>query len=561
MLNPITLRLVAVRLLTGGLAWVALVCLVGCGQSLPTPTPAPSPTLPPAKIITLPPATVRPALIGTIDGIRFTYEPGWGTLEVQRFLDRQAGPLKTTTLPVGSNRVSLASVLTDQALLYSLNPKVLLTLLEMQAGLVRNPQPTPADWNWAMGNRQSAAAGLGPQLYWVTRELYRAARDDISAMTTTGYGTYALTRLLNQTVDQTGRPWSPDVAKTTFIQTYQDLFDEDPREPLTTLPPPSIPFLRKPYSGSKVMPSAAFDHEFPLLQKNGSMLSFRGRRDQSAYDSHNGWDYPLAAGTPVLAAAAGRVLVAGFSDDGCATPAGAVILDHENGYRTLYWHLQTVTVSAGQRVAAGERIGTSGNTGCSEGPHLHLGVQYLGRATDPNGWCKESLLGSDPWANHPAGGSSRWLWLDESSPCLAGEGAILVDDSEPAFRRTGSGWQTAGGGFLGQTSWVMTGGKAGVVQGNWQPTLPRAGRYQVYAYIPRVYTGVNDSAAAVYQVTHASGTTSVTINQTANVERWVSLGTFNFSAGKGEGVTLDAATGESRRSLLYDALLWVPVGP
>jgi len=496
-----------------------------------------------------------------MDGIRFTYEPGWGTLEVQQFLNRQAGPLKSTTLPVGSDRLSLAAALTDQALLYSVNPKVLLTLLEMQAGLVRTPQPAPAELSWAMGNRQSVAAGLGPQLYWATRELYRAARDDIGAMTTAGYGDYALTRLFNQTVDRAGRPWSPEAAKTTFIQTYRDLFNEDPREPLPSLPPPTTPFLHKPYSGSKVTPSAAFDHEFPLLQKNGSMLNFRGRRDQSAYDSHNGWDYPLAAGTPVLAAAAGRVLVAGFSDDGCATPAGAVILDHENGYRTLYWHLQTVTVSAGQRVAAGDRIGTSGNTGCSEGPHLHLGVQYLGRATDPNGWCQESLVGSDPWANHPAGGSSRWLWLDENSPCLAGDDSIRVDDSDPGFRRAGSGWQTASGGLLGQASWVMTGGKAGVVQGNWQPTLPQAGRYQLYAYIPKVYTGVNDSAAAVYQVTHAGGTTPVTINQAANVERWVSLGTFTFAASQSGGVTLDAATGENRRSLLYDALLWVPVRP
>ncbi len=352
-----------------------------------------------------------------MDSHRFSYEPGWGTLEVQRFLDGQPGASKSTSYQAGRERLSLASAVATQALLYSINPKVVLTLLEMQAGLVRDPQPTPNDLGWAMGYRQQPSWGWGPQVNWAARELYRAARDDAGRITAVGLGSYALMHLLGQTVDADGQSWPTERATATFVQTYRDLFGQDPRQPLTdTPPPPPGPFLRAPYNGS-VTASSAFDHEYPLLQGNGSMVAWRGRRDASSYDGHDGWDYVLSPGTPVLAAAAGRVLVAGWSDDGCAAPAGAVIVDHGNGYSTLYWHLSSLAVTAGTKVVAGDRLGNSGATGCSQGAHLHFGVHFLGRAADPNGWCPDGPLKADPWADHPAGTSSRWLWVDKTSPC------------------------------------------------------------------------------------------------------------------------------------------------
>ena len=385
----------------------------GVAAATPTTKSTPGPTVTPAPSAT---ATAQPAAI--IDSIRYSYEPGWGTLEVQAFLDTQPGTLKSAAYSAGGQRITLAAAIADQSLLYNINPKVLLTVLEMESGLVRGVSPSPNEIGWAAGYRQNEAWGLGPQVNWAARELYRSARDDPSDIAERGWGSYAVARLLSQTVDRDTQSWSFERAASVFVQTYKALFGEDPRVGLTALPAPaSGPFLRPPYALADVVASSAFDHEFPTLSENGSMVSSRGQRNQSSYDGHDGWDYVLSTGNSVLAAAAGRVLVAGWSDDACAQAAGAVILDHDNGYRTLYWHLSSVGVKPGDKVVAGDLLGKSGNTGCSLGAHLHFGTQYRGKSTDPSGWCPEGTIKADPWAAHPAGTVSLWLWTDRSSQC------------------------------------------------------------------------------------------------------------------------------------------------
>jgi murein DD-endopeptidase MepM/ murein hydrolase activator NlpD len=385
----------------------------GTAAAAPTPKGTIGPSVTPAPSAT---ATAQPAAI--IDSIRYSYEPGWGTLEVQAFLDTQPGTLKAAAYTAGGQRITLAAAIADQSLLYNINPKVLLTVLEMESGLVRSANPSPNEIGWAVGYRQDKAWGLGPQINWAARELYRSARDGPSLIAARGWGSYAVARLLSQTVDRDTQGWSFERAASVFVQTYKALFGEDPRVALSGLPAPaSGPFLRPPYALASVIASSAFDHEFPTLSENGSMLTSLGQRNQSSYDGHDGWDYVLSTGNSVLAAAAGRVLVAGWSDDACAQAAGAVILDHDNGYRTLYWHLSSVGVKLGDKVVAGDLLGKSGNTGCSLGAHLHFGTQYLGKATDPSGWCTDGAVKADPWATHPAGTVSLWLWTDRSSQC------------------------------------------------------------------------------------------------------------------------------------------------
>lgn len=363
-------------------------------------------------------STPVPEKAGIIASYRYGYEPAWGTMEVQAYLDKQPGILKSTTYAAGGQRISIASAVATQGLLYSVNPKVLLTIMEMQSGLVRKPNPTPNEIGWAMGYRQEKYWGIGPQINWTARELFRAAREDQSYISARGWGSYAVSRLLVQTVDSSTQGWTFDRASAAFVKTYQELFGEDPRTPAANLPAPVTgPFLRAPYGVANVVASSAFDHEYPLLSENGSMVAHRGKRDQTSYDGHDGWDYALSTGSQVLAGAAGRVIVAGWSDDGCASAAGAVIIDHDNGYRTLYWHLSSVEVDLGARVTAGSVLGRSGNTGCSLGAHLHFGVQYLGRSTDPSGWCPEGTVKNDPWDNHLAGSPSWWLWTDRANPC------------------------------------------------------------------------------------------------------------------------------------------------
>jgi murein DD-endopeptidase MepM/ murein hydrolase activator NlpD len=60
-----------------------------------------------------------------------------------------------------------------------------------------------------------------------------------------------------------------------------------------------------------------------------------------------------------------------------------VIIDHGNGFATLYAHMNSIFVKPGESVVAGQQIGSVGNTGNSTGPHLHFEIRYQGVPRDP----------------------------------------------------------------------------------------------------------------------------------------------------------------------------------
>jgi murein DD-endopeptidase MepM/ murein hydrolase activator NlpD len=95
---------------------------------------------------------------------------------------------------------------------------------------------------------------------------------------------------------------------------------------------------------------------------------------------HTGIDYQALVGTPVTAAAAGRVTFAGWSPGGWGY---LVIVAHSGGVRTMYAHLSRIGVNAGARVGTGSRIGRVGSSGNSTGPHLHFEAHVRGAAVDP----------------------------------------------------------------------------------------------------------------------------------------------------------------------------------
>lgn len=96
---------------------------------------------------------------------------------------------------------------------------------------------------------------------------------------------------------------------------------------------------------------------------------------------HLGVDIANIQGTPIVAAAAGTVIYAGWTTAGYGN---MVEIDHGNGLMTLYGHMMTTpSVTVGQSVFQGELIGYMGTTGNSTGPHCHFGVQQNGVWVNP----------------------------------------------------------------------------------------------------------------------------------------------------------------------------------
>ncbi len=94
--------------------------------------------------------------------------------------------------------------------------------------------------------------------------------------------------------------------------------------------------------------------------------------------SHPGTDIGAPLGSPVSAVCRGWVREA-RSTPGSDGRGNIVIVEHDNGYQTQYWHLSAWTVTPGQRVETGQVIGRIGSTGWSTGPHLHFQLNRNGQ--------------------------------------------------------------------------------------------------------------------------------------------------------------------------------------
>jgi len=94
---------------------------------------------------------------------------------------------------------------------------------------------------------------------------------------------------------------------------------------------------------------------------------------------HNGLDIPGWTGAPIRAGASGRVEEAFWAGGYGQT----VIIDHENGFKTIYAHLSKFNVNAGDYVTKGQLIALCGSTGLSTGPHLHYEIRYKNKPINP----------------------------------------------------------------------------------------------------------------------------------------------------------------------------------
>lgn len=134
------------------------------------------------------------------------------------------------------------------------------------------------------------------------------------------------------------------------------------------------------FTGAFILPvEGRVSTEFGMYRYvNGSLTSYR----------HSGIDLAAPAGTPVLAAQSGTVALA----RPLILTGNTVVIDHGLGLFSVYFHMESLSVSDGQSVTQGEEIGKVGSTGFSTGPHLHWTLSHYRINLDPEQFMEQPLF-------------------------------------------------------------------------------------------------------------------------------------------------------------------------
>ena len=135
--------------------------------------------------------------------------------------------------------------------------------------------------------------------------------------------------------------------------------------------------------GGSVTGTGSFGWPVPSCTYITSKYGPRYHPVTGVYQStHTGLDIGAAYGATIVASDGGTVTCAGVKGG----YGSCVMIDHGNGYYTLYGHMSSISVSLGQSVSKGDTIGYVGDSGITTGPHLHFEIRVNGVCTDPAPW-------------------------------------------------------------------------------------------------------------------------------------------------------------------------------
>lgn len=282
------------------------------------------------------------------------------------------------------------------AALRGVNTRVLLTL----AFLKKAPQrfTTEQDWN-----------------KWLLVESTRLRSPSVVPINDAGGFTNSTSKILQSSLNAASKAvFFVDLQD--FDAVYSSVFGSpyiNEMEPMQT----TTPFLTRPYQVN-LTGRGFFDHTYPSID-NGSqpniagMLNYLGERNVN-YDSHDGDDFWMPHGSPVLNPVQGGQLTVLDRDSD-----GGLSISYPGGYEIVIWHTSTILVNNGT-YNRGHNIARSGTA--NRVPHIHFEVRRYGKQVDTMGWYGG---GTDPCLAQPNAinryrgcGSSEWLWMDSSPPVV-----------------------------------------------------------------------------------------------------------------------------------------------
>src|SRR5579863_1432347 len=355
------------------------------------------------------------------------------------------------------------------------------------------------------------------------------------------------------------------------------------------------PFMHRPYYGDKTVAqrtTSFVDHDKPWYVNDGIFVRYDGMKwtnvpigsctgGVNCYDGHNGYDLNLWY-EPVLSVAAGMVIRAGWYDPLNHQSALGLwaAIDHHNGYYTAYGHLSALTVSVGEQVGIQWQLGTSGTSGSSTGPHLHMATYYAPNwdATDPFGWTGNY---PDPnvvpdnylWVDNP--GTTNTIPVLSSNGSAVYPGATLVDDGGQGWSSTGT-WNaaTSSTDIKGELHWTPTTSGSATATATWQPQLAADGYYEVGVFVDDNHASSSWAPYIVYSADPNNPNNMVShivyVDETHigsfqgpygwenTGPQWISLGTYYFRASMPGRIALSNTTGENGPQVAADGAEFAP---
>lgn len=390
--------------------------------------------LQPGQILTIPAPqpNVTPSDFKVIPDSELVNGPMSTTLDIAAFIQKQGGYLSRYSEEVDEQPTTGVDIVKRISSEYSVNPRLLLALLEYQSGWLSQTQPSETLVDYPLGLIDTNYKGLHHQLAWAASQLnegYYLWRVNALAYSeladgslvifpnTLNAGTVAVQRFFAQLDNPS--TWAKAVSQNGFYATYTHLF--------------GIPF---DLSIDPLIPTGLKQPKLQLPFEKGEAWSFTG-------GPHAGWDFgsawaaldfaPPGTAYGCFTSDAWEVAVA----DGVITRSekGEVVLDldgdglEQTGWTILYMHVASQDrIAAGTVVHAGDFIGhPSCEGGVSNGTHLHIARRYNGEWISADGNLPFVM---DGWTSHGDGTEYDGTLTKGSQTVTAWDGRIAENQIE-----------------------------------------------------------------------------------------------------------------------------------